>query len=97
MLADQSTFGRTVGSFDWRTISLEGVDQGATGALAAIQDNPDGNVLAEVTLYSDQPATVRSGPATTGNTGANQQFNNMPPFLAINFIIALTGVFPSRN
>ncbi len=30
-------------------------------------------------------------------TGGNQAHNNMQPFLAVNFIIALQGTFPSRN
>lgn len=34
---------------------------------------------------------------TIGNTGGSQAHNNMPPFLTINYIIALQGVFPSRN
>ena len=37
---------------------------------------------------------------TTGNTetaGGDQPHDNMPPFQAVNFIIALQGVFPSRN
>jgi microcystin-dependent protein len=28
---------------------------------------------------------------------ANTQFSNQPPYLALNYIVALTGVFPSRN
>lgn len=31
------------------------------------------------------------------NTGLSQPHNNMQPYLAVNFIIALVGVFPSRN
>lgn len=31
------------------------------------------------------------------NVGTGQSVNNMQPFLAINYIIALQGVFPSRN
>jgi microcystin-dependent protein len=31
------------------------------------------------------------------NVGANQAVNNMQPFLAINFIIALQGIYPSRS
>ncbi len=33
----------------------------------------------------------------TGSTGGNQSVNNMPPFTAVNFIIALQGLYPSRN
>ncbi len=33
----------------------------------------------------------------TGGTGGNQSFDIRNPYLGINFIIALQGVFPSRN
>jgi microcystin-dependent protein len=29
--------------------------------------------------------------------GGNQPHNNMPPFLVINFVIAIEGIFPSRS
>lgn len=32
-----------------------------------------------------------------GNTGSNQSVNNMQPYLGINYIICLQGVFPSRS
>ena len=32
-----------------------------------------------------------------GNTGGGQPHNNLQPYLAIFWLIALTGVFPSRN
>lgn len=31
------------------------------------------------------------------NTGGSQQHNNMQPYLAMNFIIALQGLYPSRS
>ena len=33
---------------------------------------------------------------TIGNSGANQSFCNMPPYLTINFIICVMGIFPPR-
>jgi microcystin-dependent protein len=39
------------------------------------------------------PLTVTG---TSGSTGAGAAFTNMPPFLAVNFCIALQGIFPSR-
>jgi microcystin-dependent protein len=32
-----------------------------------------------------------------GETGGGQDHNNVQPILALNFIIALTGVFPSTS
>lgn len=35
--------------------------------------------------------------ATIGNTGGSQAHNNLSPYLGIRYIIALFGVYPSRN
>jgi microcystin-dependent protein len=49
-------------------------------------------------FYSSAPGT-----GTTMNaqalpaTGGGVPHNNMPPYLVVNFIIALNGIFPSRN
>ena len=43
---------------------------------------------AEVTLAASTNLT---------NNGSNLPHNNMQPYLAINYLIALTGLFPSRN
>lgn len=40
---------------------------------------------------------VPMSPASVSSRGSNQPHENMPPFLAMNFVIALVGVFPSRN
>ena len=36
-------------------------------------------------------------PAMATNSGGSQAHNNMQPFLAVNFIIALVGIYPSRS
>jgi microcystin-dependent protein len=36
-------------------------------------------------------------PNMIGNAGGSQPHNNMMPYLVLNFIIALQGIFPSRN
>jgi microcystin-dependent protein len=33
----------------------------------------------------------------TGSAGGSQPHNNMPPYLCVSFIIALEGIYPSRN
>jgi microcystin-dependent protein len=38
-----------------------------------------------------------SGSITMGNAGGSQPFSIMPPYLGMNYIICLEGIFPSRN
>ena len=40
-------------------------------------------------------ATLASG--AIGDAGGNQPHENRPPYLGLNYIIALEGIFPSRN
>ena len=49
--------------------------------------------------YSTTGSTVNMGAAagTVGIAGGSQPHDNMPPSLVINFLIALEGIFPSRN
>ena len=35
--------------------------------------------------------------STVSTTGSNQPFNNLQPYLVLNFCIALQGIFPSRS
>ena len=47
--------------------------------------------------YGDPTNLVAMNPAAVADTGASQSHTNMQPFLAVSFIIALQGLFPSRN
>ena len=64
---------------------------------------PTGNALAQFSIvqnvYGDPTATnvVAMNPAAVADTGLGQAHDNMQPFLAVSFIIALQGIFPSRN
>jgi microcystin-dependent protein len=42
-------------------------------------------------------AAVPMAVTAVGSSGGNLPHNNMPPYLTVNFIIALTGIFPSRG
>jgi microcystin-dependent protein len=35
--------------------------------------------------------------AAVANVGGNEPHNKLPPFLTVNFIIALQGIFPPRG
>jgi len=67
-------------------------------------NNPNGASLsgsAGTNIYSNQEENVslkaNNVTVTTNHTGGNQAFNNMQPYLTINWCIALVGVFPSRS
>jgi microcystin-dependent protein len=47
--------------------------------------------------YASSPSGPPMDPLCVSNTGGSQPHNNMQPFLTLNFIIALIGIFPSRN
>ena len=48
-------------------------------------------------LYRAPSTLVALHPTSVSNVGGSQPHNNMSPFLTVNFVIALQGIFPSRN
>lgn len=70
----------------------------------ATAPGPTGAYLARTSLagglaYSQPSETpnVSMGSSSVLNVGGGQAHNNMMPYLAVNFCIALQGLFPSRN
>jgi microcystin-dependent protein len=67
--------------------------------------SPAGNLLAttanigttQVEIYAGGSPGTTMSPQMIANTGGNQPFGIIQPFLAVNFIIALQGIFPTRN
>jgi microcystin-dependent protein len=60
--------------------------------------NPQGNVLATsqaVLLYRESNANQPLSPQAVAPVGGSQPHENMQPFLCVNFIISLFGIFPS--
>ena len=58
----------------------------------------NGKVLAAAgNLYTPPNNLTTILPATVNNVGGSQPHNNMMPYLTLNFIIALQGIFPSQN
>jgi microcystin-dependent protein len=57
-----------------------------------------GHLLAKAGNAYGQPINLTTIlPTTVGNVGGSQPHNNMMPYLTLNFIIALQGIFPSQN
>lgn len=52
---------------------------------------------ATASLYNPSNALTTLLPATVSNVGGSQAHENRQPYLVLNYIVALQGVFPSRN
>ncbi len=61
--------------------------------------NPNNAIYANtsVALHAAPNALVPLNPATLAPAGGNQPHPNLQPYSVINFCIALSGIFPSRN
>jgi len=60
--------------------------------------NPTGAVLASASnVYRAADNLTTLNPASVTNVGGSQPHENMQPYLALTFCIALQGIFPSRN
>jgi microcystin-dependent protein len=66
-------------------------------SASADQVSPAGNLWANgnVPAYSGS-AGATMNPASIGNVGGSQAHQNMSPYLVLNFVIALSGIFPTR-
>lgn len=73
-------------------------------------DGPDstagsGKTLAAANIFNEEDAAgflgnvgaALTSQVTVLNQGGSQSHNNMQPYLVVNYIIALQGIFPSRN
>jgi microcystin-dependent protein len=47
--------------------------------------------------YAPKSTPVLMSTQAVGMTGNGQPHNNLPPYLTLNFVIALTGIFPPRS
>jgi len=61
--------------------------------------SPSGGFLGAANNLYHQPtgSFTTMEPSSVGSVGGSQPHNNMMPYLVLNFIIALQGIFPSRN
>jgi microcystin-dependent protein len=60
--------------------------------------NPQGNLLAEssvVSMYQAGAPATAMAPQSVGPVGGSQPHTNFQPYLCVDFIISLFGIFPS--
>jgi len=63
-------------------------------------NSPKNNMFAQsavpnASVYSTDGPNIEAGSLT--ESGGNQPHNNMQPYIGVNFIIALVGLYPSRS
>lgn len=66
---------------------------------AGTNASPQNDVWAALdsNVYSDVAPSVIMAPSALGSAGGSQPHDNMVPYLVINFIISLFGIFPSQT
>ncbi|HET7461163.1 MAG TPA: tail fiber protein [Longimicrobium sp.] len=70
---------------------------GSTNSSGTTSD-PTNAFFAPVNNGYGQPTSLTPlSPQTVTSVGGSQPHNNMMPYLVLNFIIALQGIFPSQN
>lgn len=93
------------------SVTLDGTEMPVHSHPLMVSNQPGtnshatGGVLAQahtgrtpVKMYAPGTTTqVGMSPQALNASGGSQPHNNMPPYLALNFCIALQGVFPSRG
>ncbi len=66
--------------------------------VPSVTDRAQGDMIARSQIFSDKTgSTVSLNPLSITLTGGGQPHDNMQPSLCVNYIIALEGIYPSRN
>jgi microcystin-dependent protein len=85
----------TVNQIPAHSHALLGTDSTGTSA------NPGGNLFAQTTgtiaPYTVEPSSVNMNANSVGPVGGSQPHNNFQPYLCVDFIISLFGIFPSQT
>nr|WP_312987932.1 tail fiber protein [Comamonas koreensis] len=69
----------------------------SASAAPGNRSSSNGNIPAAAFGHYAPGADTSLTSASVTNVGGSQAHQNMPPFLALNFTIALQGIFPSEN
>ncbi|MBC8001050.1 MAG: phage tail protein [Opitutaceae bacterium] len=92
------------GGVETVTLTVQQIPAHSHGLLASPNNasvaNASGNVLAQTpnyTPYIAMPANSPLSPNSVGPTGGSQPHNNLQPYLCVEFIISLFGIFPSQT
>jgi len=78
-----------------------GSSTGTTGSVGTgnylAQTARGGAVVPDIYVNPGSTSALAGDAIAVGLTGQGQSFNNYQPYQAVNYCIALQGIFPSRN
>jgi microcystin-dependent protein len=77
----------------------------AAANVSGTTDDPTNNLLAKpvdsdlnsVNAYASVASSTIMNPVAINAAGGSQPHSNLQPYLALNYIIAVEGIFPTRN
>ena len=96
--AGNETTTLSVGNLPAHNHTMMASSDGATSnnaAGASLASNPRGGTMPNI--YEPGAANQVPMASGTGATGSGQPFNQLNPFLALNFCICVQGIYPPRN
>jgi len=76
-------------SHDWKASTADATAEAPAGKVMAKPVN--------LRIYRAESQTVGLASSVLGNTGGTQPHTNLMPTLCVHFILALVGIYPSRN
>lgn len=80
-------------------LASHGHTYNATTDMATVS-SPQNNLIGEsptVAIFTDASPTDQFASSAISNTGGSRSHTNLMPYLCVNFIIALFGIYPSRH
>lgn len=69
----------------------------ASGSTIAVPGTVSGRAFNATLGFNSATPNVGINSVTTNNTGSNTPFTTQSPYLTLNWVIALVGIFPSRS
>jgi microcystin-dependent protein len=81
------------------TVNIQQLPTHTHALMGSQTASPTNTVLASTgsPIYAPPAALTTLNAVSVSSVGGSQPHNNMMPYLTLNFIIALQGIFPSRN
>lgn len=78
--------------------TTKGAGRGLSAPTAKLfGENTAGSPVVDIFALAGSKEVALAPSTNVVNDGGNQAHNNMQPFLVINYLIALQGIFPSRS